>query len=243
VTPVEGANRKHVFQFAEYHLDSEKILNLRLAEERVNNGQLEKVPTTVGEVYHSLVGKEFEIEGCTGEILHIARDDEEVVFTGSGFTCSMLCELLRLHQKGAFPVYDRWFWFDTEVDQNWGESETRFHRFFVVHYDIAPPYSGRIICDRAVFEDSAHSGFDPTVFSPHVYDDPFDEARDKFWYRKFYTETQMGQLMVLRKDEPTLYGYERKTGTELVVARLKKVQALLWVLVAIGCLILIRLWK
>ena len=30
-----------------------------------------------------------------------------------------------------------------------------------------------------------------------------------FWYRKFYSETRTGQLMVLRPDEPILYYYER----------------------------------
>ena len=30
----------------------------------------------------------------------------------------------------------------------------------------------------------------------------FDEASERYWYRRFYTETLTGQLMVLRPDEP-----------------------------------------
>lgn len=35
------------------------------------------------------------------------------------------------------------------------------------------------------------------------------QALELYWYRRFYTETLTGQLMVLRPDEPTLYHYER----------------------------------
>ena len=55
------------------------------------------------------------------------------------------------------------------------------------------------------------------VLKRSVADDPvwqshrhFDEAFEIYWYRKFYTETMTGQLMVLRPDEPILYHYERQ---------------------------------
>jgi hypothetical protein len=130
----------------------------------------------------------------------------------------MLYQLLRLRQKETSLEYDRWYWYDTEVHRDW-DSETRFHRFFVVHYDVDSPHSGRIICDDVLFEDSARSGFDPDVTNVHVYEspfeyrDPFDKARTRFWYRKFYTETQMGRLMALRTDEPRLFEYQGETGT------------------------------
>ena len=40
-------------------------------------------------------------------------------------------------------------------------------------------------------------------------DSHWREAWARFWYRKFYTETRTGQLMVLRPDEPTLYQFPR----------------------------------
>jgi hypothetical protein len=46
---------------------------------------------------------------------------------------------------------------------------------------------------------------DPIWHSP-LY---FADASDIYWYRRFYTETLTGQLMVLRTDEPTLYHFER----------------------------------
>jgi hypothetical protein len=61
----------------------------------------------------------------------------------------------------------------------------------------------------------------------------FDEAFERYWYRRFYTETVTGQLMVLRPDEPILYYYERPAVRdlehELRSVTLLKMYRLLWI--------------
>jgi len=73
------------------------------------------------------------------------------------------------------------------------------------------------------------------------------EADTRFWYRTFYTETRTGQIMVLRRDNPKLFDYEspRKVpdSTSLLenaLSLLKKIHTLLWILIVLGCLMLIR---
>ncbi|MGC2830624.1 MAG: hypothetical protein WB994_13375 [Candidatus Acidiferrum sp.] len=67
------------------------------------------------------------------------------------------------------------------------------------------------------------------IWHTHPY---FDEALDRYWYRKFYTETMTGQLMVLRPDEPILYFYDRPQTRdvlrELQTVALVKMYRLLW---------------
>lgn len=68
------------------------------------------------------------------------------------------------------------------------------------------------------------------IWHSHPY---FDEAVERYWYRKFYTETTTGQLMVLRPDEPILYHYERPQtrdlAREIELVTLVKLYHLLWV--------------
>jgi len=60
------------------------------------------------------------------------------------------------------------------------------------------------------------SGFDPTLLVPASADSELDwvdeerwsAATDIFWYRKFYAETRVGQLMLLRSDKPKIFDAE-----------------------------------
>jgi hypothetical protein len=104
-----------------------------------------------------------------------------------------------------------WFWYDWEVCHDYPDVT---HSFFVVDDD-------QIIRERVSFSDRPGNGFDPSVFYPFDPDAELDpkvqswtaaqqgwqDARLRFWYRKFYRETKTGQLMVLRSDEPDLYHY------------------------------------
>src|SRR5208283_1305437 len=82
------------------------------------------------------------------------------------------------------------------------------YMFFVVHKNA-------IVREQVSFCDSSDSGFDPSVFEPPEEADPiwmndpeWDGAWARYWYRKFYAETQMGQLMTLREDHPQLHYFE-----------------------------------
>jgi hypothetical protein len=77
------------------------------------------------------------------------------------------------------------------------------------------------------------------------------DARTRFWYRKFYTETRSGQLMVLRSDQPAIFDsqYHRGISTADLLSQnvpiflrmLSKIHVLLWVLIVLAALILMRL--
>ena len=76
------------------------------------------------------------------------------------------------------------------------------------------------------------------------------ERRGPGWYQKFYSESRTGQLMLLRDDEPQLYGQKNNRGpdTPTLVASttlklLTRTHALLWVLIILVGLILFRIWK
>lgn len=43
----------------------------------------------------------------------------------------------------------------------------------------------------------------------HFHEKAWERADDKYWYRKFYEETRMGQLMLLRPDNPKLFYYRK----------------------------------
>jgi hypothetical protein len=108
--------------------------------------------------------------------------------------------------------------------------------------------------------DYARFGFDPSIFrvadsfkSTWRNDAAWEDARIRFWYRKFYSETRRGQLMVLRDDASALYEnqYHRGAVTTDILSRnfpiflelLSKIHVLLWVLIVLGGLILIRPWR
>lgn len=146
--------------------------------------------------------------------------------TGEG-TRGLLCNLLELRGKGVDPFSARWF------PYGWSHHEdVVVHSFFVL-------YDGKIIDEEFTFP-----SYSPLVLErPVLYRDPqvhkrgyFDEALECYWYRRFYTETMIGQMMVLRSDEPQLYYFERPTRDltpDITLAVLTKLYYLLWVLIPI----------
>src|SRR5579871_3470504 len=106
------------------------------------------------------------------------------------------------------------------------------HTFFAVH-DI------KIVSERCHF-----SSEEPLILIQEKEDDPiwhshpqFDEAVVRYWYRKFYSETMVGNLMVLRPDKPILYYYDRATSKDTVrdvqFVTLVKAYRLLWIVVVL----------
>jgi hypothetical protein len=115
------------------------------------------------------------------------------------------------------------------------------YRFFVVGGD-------RIVREEVLFRDYPGSGFDPSVFES--YNDPaskqksergWNDAIVRFWYNRFYRETRVGQLMLLRSDKPEIYrDCESAPNT---AKQLQLTNRLLWVLIFLMGLVLLRLWK
>jgi hypothetical protein len=116
----------------------------------------------------------------------------------------------------------------------------------------------RIVLDRVTFSRHRNNGFNPAIFKA-AYDSSdavwsseaaVAEARVGWWFRRFYQETNAGQLTTFRDDAP-LYFYVPDWKQQAVVANLTgqiahgiaSIQKLLaFVLVGLG-LILFSLWK
>jgi hypothetical protein len=109
-------------------------------------------------------------------------------------------------KSGANPYTAAWFYFgkDHSIDAD------EIQEFFVV-------YENKIIgtfhfdCRAPQILVKPEEKDDKYVWAS---DHAFSEASEIYWYRKFYTETMIGQLMVLRPDEPPLYFYDRSVSFE-----------------------------
>ena len=133
-------------------------------------------------------------------------------------------ELMELVRQEINPHSVMWFYFGHDSSRDADESYT----FFVVHGD------------KLISESCNFSWLEPRVLKRCDLDDEpiwrshryFDAALDIYWYRKFYTETLTGQLMVLRPDEPILYHYDRPHGRDALreqqFVTLLKTYRLLW---------------
>jgi len=243
------------FRFAAYSLVLEKVWNLPLTRKCPIDGKTQEIQTTVGEIYKSLANRQTEVESWAGCDMIITTETEKLVLDGMPFHRDVLQALLGFRSEGVDPFAADWFWYDRDSVRDTPQCS---YNFFVVHHD-------RIVRENISFSDYdsydyARFGFDPFIFrigdnSKSIWrnDTAWEDARIRFWYRKFYTETLRGRLMVLRDDEPALHEnqYHRGAVTTDILSRnfpiflklLSKTHVLLWVLTVLGVLILIRLWR
>jgi hypothetical protein len=125
----------------------------------------------------------------------------EVKVEGDDRKLRILRELLELTQKGVRPRDATWFYY---LDDNFG------HVFFVLYsgkivdeyYSFLPSFP-LILSEGGIGDAESDSGW-------YLGRDSFADAFARYWYRKFYSETLMGQLMVLNPEEPPLYHYSRE---------------------------------
>ena len=134
----------------------------------------------------------------------------------------------RFVQEGINPINVMWFYYD----HDWSRDADESHVFFAVH-------------DKKIVLESCHfSSEEPLILHQEKDDDPiwhshpqFDEAVVRYWYRKFYSETMVGSLMVLRPDGPILYHYDRATSKDAArdvqFVTLIKAYRLLWIAVVL----------
>lgn len=119
--------------------------------------------------------------------------------------------LLNLASDRINPFTARWFFYDKSCSRDGIES----FMFFLV-------CDGQIENERTIiFRHPRKSEFHPRVLQdPLEVLEPMDDnnswqqAETAFCYRKFYTETRTGQLMMLRPDQPTIY-YHSKNQSQL----------------------------
>jgi hypothetical protein len=147
----------------------------------------------------------------------------------------MLEELLTLRNDGANPFSATWYLYDSEFST---DQPHDLYTFFVVCHD-------KIVREHASVRDYPGNGFDPSFFEAEDYsffnrssEATWRRALTQFWYRKFYTETQMGQLAVLRDPKVS-----SRWGFHTTVRLLRKIYVLLWILLALISLVVIRLLR
>lgn len=200
-----------------YTLDLSTVVNVPVKV----NGE----PATFADAYRKLRDSKIE------EIDHGFESDKYV--TGEG-EISLECdwpilatmrELSGLTRQGIEPFHVTWFYYE----HDWSRDADESYTFFAVH-------------DGKIVNESCHFSWEePLILKRKLKDDepiwhshPYcDEAWEIYWYRKFYSDTMTGQLMVLRPDEPILYHYERPqardTVRDLQFVTLAKMYRLLWV--------------
>ncbi len=131
--------------------------------------------------------------------LHLKSDDWTLT--------SAMRTLVELLKQGIDPHHVHWFYYT----HDWSRDADEHHTFFAFH-------DGKVIMESCNFNSET-----PLILKRKVDDEPiwnshpyFDEAFECHCYRRFYTETLTGQLMVLRPDEPILYHYERPQSRDVM---------------------------
>lgn len=221
--------------------------------------------TTVGAAIKELSSEQIDSDFVAfGEHLVVKTASHEIQFEGSRFSIKLLEHLLRLQKAGVNPWFCSWFFYDSES----GGIDSCYH-FFVVGSDDNDD-DGRIVLENATLLEHAfpESRLDGSLFVASDRPDPNAppiwsgeegrrQARVLFWYRKFLKETVTGQLIALHPDvDPELLDFlsrplptDTSTAASLDPAALSllrqgfhEIRVLLWILVALGVLVLIRLW-
>lgn len=206
-----------------------KAWELPLTQVSGEGDKKQEEATTVGKLLRSL--REQEIQSIESAVTtEITTTTGTVVLNGSSFNRSIAEVLLDLQKDGINHFDAVWFWYDKDHAT---DDLMASYVFFVVH-------KNSIIREQVSFCDYSDSGFDPSVFEANDDSRPiwrnhpeWDEAWVRYWYKKFYTETRTGQLMVLRPDEPILYHYERSQARDIArevqLVTTLKMYRLLWV--------------
>ncbi len=203
-TPWEG------FKPGRYVLDFKTVLTLPLRHLREGDSTLDSEAGTATTIEDVLVeigltemgkGKKVQLDGFSD--LEIKVDDKKVHLGGPTFSLDILRFICRLNGQSQNPFDSYLFWYDSDHVLDDAHDS---HRFFVVHKDA-------IVMEGITFSQHSSAGFNPQAFRRafesgddiwgHAQD--WREAETRYWYRKFYRETMMGQLMALRPDGPELY--------------------------------------
>jgi hypothetical protein len=174
---------------------------------KLRDSKIEKMPEFMRDAYGTDQG-EIELSGLSGDWPLL----------------STMQKLIELTRQGVDPYRVMWFYYDHDSSRDADES----YSFFAV-FDR-----------KVVMESCSFSWLEPLILKREPDSEPiwrshayFSEALERYWYRKFYTETMTGQLMVLRPDEPILYFYDRPQTRdvlrELQTVTMVKTYRLLWV--------------
>lgn len=222
-----------------YRLDLKVIdgIPINVIPERTDGGDRSVIPTTVFKAFAGLRDKQIkEVEtGIGGDdpdswhVVAVETDSGTERFSGSPFAVTLLERLVCLHKDGINPFEARWFFYDKDTEHDAGQ----WYTFFLV-------CDGKIVREReSIEEHPSDRDFNPAILAGPIQGlDRYDslkapakrEAELAFWYRKFYTETEAGQLMLLRPYGTILYHYEGPQARDTARAvQLLEINRLIWV--------------
>jgi len=211
------------FEPKPYFLDVERVRKLGLQDTAT------KREMTIGDVMDAFKGQKVTI---TDQILDVVIESQSrrMVVKGPEFHQRILMLLYRFFEEEVLPFQINWFYYDS--DENTSDPHNRY-TFFLV-------WKGKIIDERTSLYDSIQNGFDPCVLETG---DDLDgtwgneraesEAYNAFWYRRFYAETDAGQLMAMRPDKPKLYYFSAPASLSEIHASLRQVKVAIWIIAAI----------
>lgn len=230
------------FEPLPYTLSAKKIWKLPLAEsEKISS----EPTTTVGEAYRYFAEGERPVVKRELLGISVTRDGETRHYSNPSFSCDLLAILLSLRSRDVDPFGVVWFSYDSD---HVTDDTHASYAFFVV--------SGEAMIEESVkFPDYSSSAFEPGVFDPPDSEPTWrngyywPEAYARYWYRRFYTESLTGKLLVLRPDEPPLYYYPEgrwsaAVAHSRVASQLTATQRLSrWSLIAEIAIVALLVWK
>ena len=265
------------FRPTAYGLDPERVYKLPLTRVSLNPaGHEEETPTTLGEVLERLAGQQVG-DNYFGFRIGISTATGEIVLGGPLFNRDVLEALLELRKDGIEGFEAQWFWYDSNVTTHsffvvHNKKIVRERMSFICSRDSGfdpsvfkepdPPYDAireedlarrAAVKEMRTIPEILWRTLTPLVWMDLDLDelwfaeDGWVDAEVRFWYRKFYQETQTGQIIVLRSHEPLYYYPEGRwrpdVSFRLLQDQLAKTNSALWLLVVLAIVALILLWR
>lgn len=229
------------FRFVGYSL-SERILEIELKCATDGKPCSEAQQMSFGELIEQLKERHFQVSKDSILGFTISLDDKSISVSGPSFNVDLAHIILTLSTEGKSYFRIRFFYYSK------ASCLTDPHE----RYEFFLTDGEEIIRESVAFSDYHGGGFDPGIFesfedSEHIWndDDKWRYASDALVYRKFYSTTRTGQLMVLRPDKPQLHYITREDASGNVLPHspysgLKRPLWLIAVLLAIIALLMVR---
>lgn len=256
-----------------YELNWAALSNAALEE--IGEGQ-SRIPTTAGAILREVMPHRFgpvqtgeDLRAADGSIGAATRPVCQVKTFGGGFTIETPQRTIRLNtlqENMRFPaqVIEALL----EIDRAVAEGEALHPVFFYydkdhVTDDVHDSFSffvvngSHIVVDRVSVSRHRTSGFDPAFFKPAyescgvwASDEFVGDAKVRWWYRKFYQDTDAGQLTALREDAPIYHFVPEWKQQAVISERIRQIaegtaairRLLIFVVLALA-LITYLLWK
>ncbi len=204
----------------------------------------EGLQMSLGELFRELSGCQFGIAESDHSIFGftISVEERRISVSGPSFNVHLARVILELVNEGKSHLQTKWFCYSKASCL--ADPHERYDFFVTVGEDI--------VRESVTFSDYHGSGFDPAVFedfkgSERLWsdDEAWLSANEASLYRRFYSTTRTGRLMLLRPDRPTLYYITREDTSSNTAPQSgpPHVERLLWLIALLLALIALLLLR